>query len=152
MFRNIKKEQTSLEKFSGNCTRWVGSSASLIGHTIIFIIFFVLGLMGYSWSSLLLILTTIVSLEAIYLAILIQISVNMNTRSLEGVEENLGEIQEDIDEIQEEVEEISGEEETPENELIQTEVMLRNMESTLNKLLEDFNALRNNSQNNNHQK
>ncbi|HBY74527.1 TPA: hypothetical protein DEG21_01265 [Patescibacteria group bacterium] len=55
---------------------------------------------------MLLILTTVVSLEAIYLAIFIQMTVNRNTLSLKAVEEDIDEIQEDIDEIQEDIDEI----------------------------------------------
>ncbi len=104
-----KKELSPLEKFSERCTAWVGSPTSLIIHTIIFISFFLVGFFENNWSTVMLVLTTIVSLEAIYLAILIQISVNRNTRSLEEVEEDVGEIQEDIDEIQEDIDEIQEE-------------------------------------------
>ncbi len=58
---------------------------------------------------MLLILTTIVSLEAIYLSIFIQIAINKNTRSLEEVTEEMEEISDDIEEIQEDVEEIQEE-------------------------------------------
>lgn len=49
---------------------------------------------------MLLILTTIVSLEAIYLSIFIQMSINKNNEVIEIIQEDVGEIQEDIDEIQ----------------------------------------------------
>lgn len=62
--------------------------------------------MGYDSSTVLLILTTIVSLEAIYLSIFIQIAINKNTRSLENVTEEMEDISEDIEEIQEDVEDI----------------------------------------------
>jgi peptidoglycan hydrolase CwlO-like protein len=54
----------------------------------------------------LLVVTTIVSLEAIYMAILIQMALNRNTQSLVAVEEDIDEIQEDVEEIQEDVDEI----------------------------------------------
>lgn len=57
---------------------------------------------------MLLVLTTIVSLEAIYLAIFIQMTVNRHSDELEEVSEDVDEIQEDIDEIQEDVGEIQG--------------------------------------------
>lgn len=53
-------------------------------------------------------LTTIVSLEAIYLAIFIQMTVNRNTEELQEVGQDIDEIQEDIDEIQEDVDDIGG--------------------------------------------
>jgi septal ring factor EnvC (AmiA/AmiB activator) len=98
-----------------NIITWVGSLQSLIVHTVIFIVFFVSWLLGYiSLESMLLILTTAVSLEAIYLAIFIQMTVNRHTRSLREVEEDIDEIQEDVeglgenvDEIQEDIEEIT---------------------------------------------
>jgi chromosome segregation ATPase len=55
---------------------------------------------------MLLVLTTVVSLEAIYLAIFIQMTVNRHTESLREVEADVDEIQEDIGEIQEDVDEI----------------------------------------------
>ncbi len=88
-------------------TRWIGSVASLIAHTLVFITAFALGFVHvFSWDNILLILTTLVSLEAIYLAIFIQMSVNQNTASLKEVEEGVDEIQEDVVEIQEDVDEI----------------------------------------------
>ena len=89
-------------------TTAVGSVPSLIVHTLIFIFFFWLAFAGVlSWDIMLLALTTIVSLEAIYLAIFIQMTVNRHSKSLDEVEADVEEIQEDIDEIQEDVEEIS---------------------------------------------
>lgn len=82
---------------------WVGSPSSLVVHSIVFIVFFVFILIGYDSSTVLLILTTIVSLEAIYLSIFIQIAINKNTKSLEDVTEDIEEIQEDMEEISEDV-------------------------------------------------
>ena len=53
---------------------------------------------------MLLVLTTVVSLEAIYLAIFIQFSVNRQAASLKGVEEDVESIQEDGEELGEHVE------------------------------------------------
>jgi methyl-accepting chemotaxis protein len=86
---------------------WVGSLSSLIVHTILFLASFASVWLGLvSLNSMLLTLTTIVSLEAIYLAILIQITVNKNTASLREVEEDIDEIQEDVEELGEDVEDI----------------------------------------------
>jgi uncharacterized membrane protein len=86
---------------------WVGSPASLLVHTIAFIVFFGLALFGLvHWDTMLLVLTTIVSLEAIYLAIFIQFSVNRQAASLKGVEEDVESIQEDVEELGEHVEDI----------------------------------------------
>jgi peptidoglycan hydrolase CwlO-like protein len=102
MKQQMKKTDTMAEKLS----KWIGSTSSLILHTILFVSSFILILLGMPSEKVLLFLTTIVSLEAIYLAIFIQMTVNRNTARLDEVGEDLGEIQEDIDEIQEDVDEI----------------------------------------------
>ena len=61
---------------------------------------------GVSSADILLLLTTIVSLEAIYLAIFIQMTVNRHSEELEEVSEDIEEIQEDVGEIQKDVDEI----------------------------------------------
>lgn len=85
---------------------WIGSIQSLVIHTLFFAASFLLVVFGIPFEKVLLVVTTIVSLEAIYLAIFIQMAVNQNTQSLETVEEDIDEIQEDVEEIQEDVEEI----------------------------------------------
>ncbi len=96
------------EDFSRKITRWIGSPQSIILHTVFFIVIFGLRLFGVSGSDVLLILTTIVSLEAIYLSIFIQMTVNKHAEELEEVSEDIEEIQEDVDEIQKDVDEIQG--------------------------------------------
>lgn len=59
-----------------------------------------------TFDRMLLVLTTVVSLEAIYLAIFIQMSLNRTRESLAEVEQDIDEIQEDVDEIQHDVDEI----------------------------------------------
>lgn len=98
----------NLEKIAENITLWVGSIPSLIIHTIIFIVAFALPLFGIlEFDKMLLILTTVLSLEAIYLSIFIQLSVNKSHEHIEDLKEDVYEIQEDIEEIQEDIEEIS---------------------------------------------
>ncbi len=95
-------------------TAWVGSPQSIVVHTFAFIASFAAVAFGLlDFDRMLLVLTTVVSLEAIYLSIFIQMTINVTTKNLEAVEQNLdeiqedvGEIQEDIDEMQEDVEEI----------------------------------------------
>lgn len=80
----------------------VGSVQSLFVHSAAFAAFFLLAVFGIlSWELMLLVLTTILSLEAIYLAIFIQITVNKHTQSLREVEEDIDEIQEDVEELNE---------------------------------------------------
>ncbi len=95
-----------LDNFSNKITTWIGSTQSIILHTIFFIGIFGLRLFGVPSSDVLLILTTIVSLEAIYLSIFIQMTVNKHSEELEEVSEDIEEIQKDVDEIQEDVDEI----------------------------------------------
>src|SRR5690606_25651171 len=62
---------------------------------------FVFYFLGFDLTNILLVLTTIVSLEAIYLSILIQLSVNLQTKKLESIQEDVEDIQEDVEEINE---------------------------------------------------
>lgn len=85
----------------------IGSVYSLIVHTAVFVTFFLIAAVGIiEWEIMLLVLTTIVSLEAIYLSLLIQITVNRHTESLKEVEEDIEEIQEDVEELGEDLEDI----------------------------------------------
>jgi len=98
---------TILEKIANGIIWWVGSIQSLVFHTIFFIVCFALPIFNIvEFEHMLLVLTTVVSLEAIYLAIFIQMSVNKSTEHIEDLKEDVNEIQEDIDEIQEDIEEI----------------------------------------------
>lgn len=90
-----------LEKISFKLTEWVGTPISLIIHTLLFAGVFALRYFGVTADYILLVLTTVVSLEAIYLSIFIQMTVNRNTESLEEVEENIEDIQEDVTEEEE---------------------------------------------------
>src|SRR5690606_8162412 len=102
-----ERNKVRLERIADIATRWIGSTASLIFHTIFFIVAFLLpALHVMSFDQMLLVLTTVVSLEAIYLAIFIQMAVNKNTKDIEIIQEDVEEIQEDIEEIQEDVDEI----------------------------------------------
>lgn len=102
------KQITPTAAFVSRVTSWVGSISSLAIHTCIFAAIFFLGITKVAeWEILLLVLTTVVSLEAIYLAIFIQYTVNRQAESLKEVEEDIEGISEDIDEIQEDVEDIT---------------------------------------------
>ena len=89
-----------MAKGATGITNWVGSVPSVVLHTVLFIFSFLMPLLRLvSFEHMLLFLTTIVSLEAIYLSIFIQMSINMNN-------ENIGLLQEDIEEISDEIVEI----------------------------------------------
>lgn len=111
-----------LEETALSITRAVGSPPSIIIHSILFIGAFGLAAWGLvDFDRMLLVLTTVVSLEAIYLAIFIQMTINYQGKAIaevsqdveeiqedvEGISEDVGEIQEDVEELQEDVEEIS---------------------------------------------
>lgn len=149
-----------IQKAALATTRWIGSPLSLVVHTLLFIASFLAVRYGYiEFEEMLLILTTIVSLEAIYLSIFIQMTINYTTQELaevsediEEMQEDIGEIAEDVDELQEDVEEISEDveeitedeaedeaaEEARKNEQKKT---LVDIQSDLRKLMRDIEKL-----------
>ena len=144
-----RPQQSKLEIAAVAFTKWVGSISSLVVHTILFVASFLLIVFGVDSNKVLLILTTIVSLAAIYLAIFIQMTVNRNTQSLEEVEEDVAEIQEDIeevekdiDEIQKDVDEMTEEEKVEAVEEEKTQEILGTIEQSLQKLMNDIEELR----------
>lgn len=66
--------------------KWIGSVSSLVLHTVLFIANFSLYFFGMPIDTVLLILTTVVSIEAIFLAIFMQISINQQSDKLDEVE------------------------------------------------------------------
>ena len=92
----MEKSKQNTGDSATKLTRWIGTTESIWVHTSLFIVSFLFILAGVRTDTILLILTTAVSLEAIYLAIFIQMTVNRNTESLEEVEEDIEEIQEDV--------------------------------------------------------
>ena len=94
--------------------QYLGSPTSLIIHTCFFVGIFTLQLFEFSFDQIMLILTTLVSLEAIYLSLFIQMTVNQHAKQIEEVSEDMEDISEDVEEIskdidtiQEDVKEIS---------------------------------------------
>lgn len=104
---NHVEELTVLEKLAFRVAQNMGSATSLFIHTIFFIVIFSLRWFGFSVEQILLILTTAVSLEAIYFSILIQMTVNRQAQGLSEVHQHIEDISEDIEDIQEDIEEIS---------------------------------------------
>lgn len=107
--KHRKRINTSVDRFAEKSTAFLGSPTSLVLHTVFFIGVFFLVLADIPLDDVLLILTTVVSLEAIYLALFIQISVNRQSLQLQAVGDEVEEISRDIDEIQEEVEDLAEE-------------------------------------------
>lgn len=137
---------SAVEKITG----WVGSVSSLIVHSFLFVGSFTFAILGLlPWDTMLLVLTTIVSLEAIYLAIFIQMTVNAHTKSLREVEEDIDEIsedlddlEEDIDEIKEDVEEMTEDDERDALRRKNQTIALTEITTSLKLLLEDVENLK----------
>jgi hypothetical protein len=104
----MKKPLNKVEILALRVTENIGSVTSVIIHTILFFGAFMLILFGFDVDRVLLVLTTIVSLEAIYLSIFIQLSVNYQGRAIENVEKDIDEISQDVEEIAEDIDEIQG--------------------------------------------
>lgn len=139
-----KEKLSVIDKIANTVMWWIGSIPSLIAHTIIFISAFLLPLLDLvNFDKMLLVLTTILSLEAIYLAIFIQMSVNKSNANiddlkediediqedLEEISEDIDEISEDIDEIQEDIEEINEDDENDSNERAKNTILKSNVAS-----------------------
>jgi uncharacterized membrane protein len=158
-----KKSLDSIEKMALRATRSIGSTESLLIHTILFVGSFVLYFFGVPFEQILLVVTTIVSLEAIYLSIFIQMSVNRQARRLHAVARDVDEIQEDVeeiqkdvdeiqedvediqkdvDEIQEDVEDIQEDDEEEEKEEKKDDEILTRIEDTMGKLIEEVIELK----------
>lgn len=84
---------------------WIGTPASVIAHTLIFVLFLLLIFLGFDTEKVLLILTTGVSLEAIYLSIFIQMTINHHTKVLKSVSNSVEDIQDNVEDIQDVIEE-----------------------------------------------
>lgn len=97
----MPKTFAPLEKVSFKFIKWVGTPYSVVFHTLLFAGIPTLSLLGFDLRTILLIFTTWLSVEAIYLAIFIQMTVNRNTESLEEVEEDIEDIQEEATEEEE---------------------------------------------------
>ncbi len=124
-----------LEAWALNATKHIGSTWSIAIHSFLFVAIFSLHFFGFTVNDILLILTTAVSLEAIYLSLFIQMTVNRHAESLVEVEEDIDEIQDDIEEISEDIEQIQvteGEEDKSFDQI----------EGDLQKLLRDIETLR----------
>ncbi len=93
--------------FASAVTGWIGSPSSIIIHTLIFTIFLVLSWLGAKTEQTLLLLTTIVSLEAIYLSIFIQYSINQSSKTIQEVAEDIEGVTEGVEEISADVETLS---------------------------------------------
>jgi uncharacterized protein YoxC len=135
------KTISSMENLSIKATNWVGTPQSVLVHTILFVLIFALYFFGFPIDNILLILTTAVSLEAIYLAIFIQMTVNRNTKSLEEVEEDIEEIQEDVEGLEGEVDEISEDVDELSEDIAEDDKTDEKTQQILSSIAEDMKKL-----------
>lgn len=160
----IKRKLTA-DTLASKFTQWIGTPSSIIIHTLLFSGIFFLSLFGYNTEQILIILTTAVSLEAIYLSIFIQMSINRNSLSLQEVEKDVDEIAKDVDELQEDVEDIEGnvkdiskdideiqdDDDKQEDEVLRAAKLMGKMEAHLHEIINELEMLKkkNNSHNGN---
>ena len=104
--RKIHAGESYLERVAIGSTKYIGSPTSIVIHTIFFGSVFGLQKFGISFDQTMLILTTAVSLEAIYLSLFIQMTVNRQARQIDAVSDDVDEIQEDVEEISKDIDEI----------------------------------------------
>jgi low affinity Fe/Cu permease len=116
------------ESLSILLTNWIGTPVSILVHTLLFVGIFALKFIGFNLDSILLILTTAVSLEAIYLAIFIQMTVNRTHT-------DLGEVAEDVEDLEED----AREDDQVDDNLIKS---IKSIESKLNSVQADLSTLR----------
>lgn len=141
-----------VKKFAQAVTRWVGSPQSIVMHTLAFTGSFLAVYVGaLELDRMLLVLTTLVSLEAIYLSIFIQMTINEQARDIDEIQEDIDEIQEDVEEMQEDVEEIQEDVEEMQEDVeeiqeddareLQEGKRLEEIHAGLMKLMRDVEAL-----------
>ena len=122
-----------IERIALNIMNWIGSVNSLVIHTLFFIGGFLLYFLElFDKNTILLVITLIVSLEAIYLSIFIQMSVNLQGKKLQDVAEDVEDIQENVEDIQESVDEDAEDDED-----------MKQLQETLDKLMKEVISLKN---------
>ena len=104
-FAKHKETMSAGDRAAEWMSRRIGSTPSIIGHTVAFVLAFVLVTQGMiELQSMLLWLTTIVSLEAIYIGLFLQNSSNRHGDQSEANAQNDAETnlkaKEEIDELQ----------------------------------------------------
>lgn len=147
--KNIHKKGEYGESMARKVTDWVGTPKSIVVHSLFFIGVFLLYFFGVKTEEILIILTTAVSLEAIYLSIFIQMTINENTKSLQAVEEDVDELQKDVEGIEDDVEDISedidkiqAEDEADEVFEKTTAQLIEKMETQLQVIVNELSALK----------
>lgn len=154
MINYARERLRNISKFSEKITYWIGSVSSIFLHTLVFIGIFSLQYFGVPFVNMMVILNTAVSLEAIYLAIFIQMTVNRHTADIEDIQEDVQELGEGVEELGEEVgdigediegitEDIQEKEEEEGDEERSQEVTFEKLEGSMQKILADIETLKN---------
>jgi septal ring factor EnvC (AmiA/AmiB activator) len=141
MTKRREKLQSRLSKIENvaiRITKAVGSIESILIHTLFFLSCFIAILFGFGADKVMLTLTTVVSLEAIYLSIFIQMSVNKNTADIEEIAEDIDEIAEDVEEIQEDIEDIEEHVEDIEEDIDEIQKDVEGIEKDIDVIQEDI--------------
>lgn len=130
-----EKPMRNIQQAALGVTRWIGSPSSILLHTAFFAACFISAYIHLvEFDRMLLVLTTVVSLEAIYLAIFIQISINSANEAIEEIEKDVDEIQEDVEEMTED------EEKEVKKEKAEAET-LEEIQKSLKQLMRDIESL-----------
>lgn len=98
---SMTQKKSLLEQLSYKATKWIGTTQAVILHTVFFSVSFAL-IPFVGFDRVMLVLTTVVSLEAIYLALFIQMAVNRQHKRLSDIEDDIDEILEDTESLTEE--------------------------------------------------
>lgn len=139
----MKRAHSIIERGSFALTRWVGTPTSIFIHSLFFVAMFGLPALGVMpFEEMLLVLTTIVSLEAIYLALFIQMTVNRTSEDLEEVEEDLKDVGEDLRDLSEDIDEIQEDDDQDESRHLHVQQTLSTIEHQLRELQLQIQELR----------
>lgn len=97
----MPKKIAPIEVFAYKATHWIGTTKCLVLHGIFFLIAFAIApFIGL--DKVLLFTTTLLSWEAIFLGIFIQMAVNRHGERIKGIEEDVEDILEDTEDLTEE--------------------------------------------------
>jgi peptidoglycan hydrolase CwlO-like protein len=141
---NIEGDKRMIEKFALIIVKQMGTVGSVIIHTILFTIAILLYIFNcFDRDTILLVLTTIVSLEAIYLSVFIQMGLNSLKENVEDIQENVEDIQENVEDIQEDVEELNEDEDEEDDE----DEDLKKIKETLDILVKEIKDLKKKNKN-----
>lgn len=132
-----KSTLTHTENIASAIAAWVGTPLSIIVHTLFFIGIFSLRLVGVPYDDIMLILTTLVSLEAIYLSLFIQMTVNRHSEHLEDVEEDIDGIQEDVEDISTDIDNVQENVESLESNIKEIQEDVQGIEADVENIVED---------------